>query len=458
MNRSAWKLVGVALSSMWLAGFTAGGCFGDEIEPIDEEPSDECALLDEAACNQTPACVAIYEGPVSQRPLDDCACAPCHPDFDCPPCDCGGSPVVDFARCEQRPTEPVCPAIGCGMYCEYGNVIGADGCALCECNPGPQGCASITDEWRCIEAGCVPEYGGQGDYECPPCTPDGDCPGCAAPMPSGFVGCSEPTRADCWSDVDCPAGMFCAYVGAEAPSDCACACDEAGNCDCDCGGGTGGGAGGGGGMAPPAGVCLPYEPACFSDADCGDRGHCFDGLCYYDEPGCFSDADCAAGERCEYGAADPMPCECFCDPNTPDCRCGCTAPAPMGVCVWAESECYGDADCWGGYCEQGDAGGAAPDCADPDCGGLRAPGGYCVYPRCDDGSFAVCDMIPPECPAGQVTAVRDGCFACVDARSCEPVDPVCVQVVTYAADPQSGTCYAFATPCDVPAGWGACDR
>lgn len=499
MNRSAWKLAGVALSTMWLFGFTAGSCFGEPIEPIDE-PSNACDALDEASCGATDACVAIYE--YAAGDARDCYCAPCRPEGDCPTCDCGTGPVAIFVGCEPRPTEPVCPAIGCELYCEYGNLIGDDGCALCACNPGPGGCGAITDEWACIDAGCVPEYGGGTDL-CAPCAPDADCFDCM-PEPSGFTRCTDPYyQGECWSDIDCPQGMFCAYTGGagEAPPDCACACDAAGNCDpCDCGSGSGGA-----GMPAPTGMCIPYEPACRMDSDCGGNGHCWDGLCYYDQ-GCVSDFDCAAGERCEYGANDPMPCDCFCDPSTPDCQCGCAQPAPMGVCVPGgepqcfsdadcggrgycldglcqyQPECYGDADCWGGYCEFG----GATDCAGADCGGgMIAPGGYCVYPSCDDGSPAICDMIPPECPAGQVTAVRDGCFECVDARSCQPADVcfgawtdeagmcrgpadgalppeccgvVCAQVVTYAADPSSGTCYAFATPCDVPADWAPCGR
>lgn len=33
---------------------------------------------------------------------------------------------------------------------------------------------------------------------------------------------------------------------------------------------------------------------------------------------------------------------------------------------------------------------------------------------------------------------------------------VCVQVITYARNPNSGVCQAFSTPCDVPTGWVSC--
>lgn len=63
---------------------------------------------------------------------------------------------------------------------------------------------------------------------------------------------------------------------------------------------------------------------------------------------------------------------------------------------------------------------------DPDCG------------SCDDGStlHPLCD-IRPACDDGEVSAVKDGCWACVDAQTCQPtpepndcddgstVDPLC---------------------------------
>lgn len=33
----------------------------------------------------------------------------------------------------------------------------------------------------------------------------------------------------------------------------------------------------------------------------------------------------------------------------------------------------------------------------------------------------------------------------------------CIQVITFAEDPETGECVAFPTPCDVPEGWEECD-
>ncbi len=37
-----------------------------------------------------------------------------------------------------------------------------------------------------------------------------------------------------------------------------------------------------------------------------------------------------------------------------------------------------------------------------------------------------------------------------------PEKNVCVQVITYARNPNNGTCQSFSTPCDVPDGWQSC--
>lgn len=40
--------------------------------------------------------------------------------------------------------------------------------------------------------------------------------------------------------------------------------------------------------------------------------------------------------------------------------------------------------------------------------------------RCDDGSVAVCEMVPPDCPYGTIMAFQGGCYACVDPDTCLP--------------------------------------
>lgn len=56
--------------------------------------------------------------------------------------------------------------------------------------------------------------------------------------------------------------------------------------------------------------------------------------------------------------------------------------------------------------------------------------------------------------------------AAPEARPSLTVDPLasaeekggghCIQVITYARDPETGACIAFPTPCDVPKGWEKC--
>ena len=74
-----------------------------------------------------------------------------------------------------------------------------------------------------------------------------------------------------------------------------------------------------------------------------------------------------------------------------DCGCG---------CVEVRS-CTSDGDCSNGYCEQ------TPD------------GGFCAYPNCDQPTDVMCNAIAPDCGPGLVAAAIDGCWQCVDARTCE---------------------------------------
>ena len=94
-------------------------------------------------------------------------------------------------------------------------------------------------------------------------------------------------------------------------------------------------------------------------------------------------------------------CDDFCVNPDPDC---------------ADADaCQSDADCPNGYCEHF-ATCAAIGCPPP-------PPSQCQFPNCDDGSVALCTVVPPECGDGEVLAVRGGCFSCVDARTCEAPGP-----------------------------------
>ena len=73
-----------------------------------------------------------------------------------------------------------------------------------------------------------------------------------------------------------------------------------------------------------------------------------------------------------------------------------------------------DSDCLNGYCDQSGTGtGAGGGAAD-----RIAPPGICVYPNCNDNSEAICAMAQPICDPGFVAAIQNGCWACLDARTC----------------------------------------
>jgi hypothetical protein len=198
---------------------------------------DPCAGLDEMTCVATEGCTPIYGGYVCEVPCIE------NPDgsVDCPPC---GDPTISYQGCTSEPivtdpcaglgeqeclalpeceavygdaggrdgvappsdpTDPnspiapppsgflycqerkVCPAVACDIYCEWGNVIGPDGCEICECNP-PPACADLPEDVCLVTAGCEPEY-------IEPCTqvcnPDGECWNCTAD------GVCHPLGEDC---------------------------------------------------------------------------------------------------------------------------------------------------------------------------------------------------------------------------------------------------------------------
>lgn len=114
---------------------------------------------------------------------------------------------------------------------------------------------------------------------------------------------------------------------------------------------------------------------------------------------------------------------------------------------------------------------------------LEGPGGYCSTHREECArfkqSFPLPGVIPPQtticpalptvnsCPIGQEKFVAFSSPECGVYHSCRPAlfspeekPAYCIQVITLAHDPASGTCKQFSTPCDLPAGWipGCPDR
>ena len=110
-------------------------------------------------------------------------------------------------------------------------------------------------------------------------------------------------------------------------------------------------------VCAPGGVCcnpclpgsgtiagMACAPFCDSDADCGKRGACDDGVCSFDnEPGCDTPDGCtlpngAYGRRCDSGPCVPL----------------CRPPLALMGGTHCVKRCETNADCPGHYCEIGD--------------------------------------------------------------------------------------------------------
>lgn len=120
----------------------------------------------------------------------------------------------------------------------------------------------------------------------------------------------------------------------------------------------------------------------------------------------------------------------------------CGGPASDGAC-WCDEACVEIGDCCSDYapvCEaeqpQGCNDGSSlsqfcdikPGCEEGQVAAIQNGCFVCVDEltcqppvSCDDGSTLsqFCD-IKPGCDEGQVAAIQDGCFVCVDAQTCEP--------------------------------------
>lgn len=176
----------------------------------------------------------------------------------------------------------------------------------------------------------------------------------------------------------------------------------------------------------------------------GARGGCeppYTGILPADPCGGLTERACLRDDACEPIYA-PLDCDC------PEVRlCDCAAEPVYDGCRVRQVECL-DVLC-DVYCEHGferDANGCET-CAcrpprrgcesDADC----APGEACVIEA---------DCACPAC-------FGDGCppCDCGGQGTCRAMD-ACPEVITHAADPRTGECVAFATPCEVPRGWEPC--
>lgn len=364
----------------------------------------------------------------------------------------------------------ICPSLSC----ENGNVLDADGCAICECNT-----VSTCDQ------GAVDQV-----------------PECANPIFDETT-CSWTCGGDvCFSDFDCGPGFFCAFTGADGNGDRAdpiaggqclpinqgCNSDE--ECGpgfiCDFSGANGGGAEpprdgeerpGDAPAPPPQGQCVFVDQGCFSDADCG-RGFVCEfadaagglvaqaGVCVQQTEGCSVDEDCGEGRHCEIldnaGAIaifvgpgicvdnEPVACRddsqcapgercvetCGFDPTCPDCdRC-----LLVTVCEPAFVSCTSDAECREGeVCSIDGTSGGANDRAIP-CFDENNDG------QCDDIS-ATGTCIP--------VIVDNSCETdadCAEGQFCNGGVDICA-CTTECRDDGMGGCL----PCECPVGLGFCE-
>ena len=410
------SLLATSFALVFAAGFGPGSCGGEgPTDPLRPPPPPP---LPPFACENLgePACVAD---------------ARCTPSYTPEVCECSGSagrpaPCPEGSSCDTAlpypdPIDPTCactPAAFAGCV-DRGPCDGLDEQA-CQARPG---CTAVYD------GGGACTCGGGSDFRAP-CDDDGnDCGGVPAPPPepcdclpveSTFAYCAEADPCTGLSEQACIADPRCSpeygFIGCDdggsglrAPcheSDPNCGAPEP--CDPAPGAYVGCGFGGGGSCPPVCDIYCPYgnviDPNGCETCRCnpGPVDHCY-GL---DEATCLAAAECEARYESEV---------CCDGPGCPPCD---PAQGVFAGCYPGQphpGECWDDRDCPNGYCEH------FATCAGLGC--PPPPPSQCIYPSCDDGSAPTCFVAPPECGPGQVLAVRNGCFDCVDARTCGEVPP-----------------------------------
>lgn len=270
-----------------------------------------------------------------------------------------------------------------------------DGCNTCRCSPG-------SDSAECTLIGCV-------DAGPPTDAPAADA-GQAVDVPMGRV---------CRSRTDCSAGEDCAFPTS--------ACVDVGYCTlptpcfrpetwCGCDG-------------TDVVGCYPTRPVrgvgscadggvrtCRSQSECRD-----DQECRFPIAGCGMTGECGPITDC---AAIVPYCGCDGDGNTfADCPGAPTRPwisrGPCAVDAGVSADAGSGEDAGAG-CAGAHIGRGGGYCAAPDDGPL--PMDCCRGWDCDQ-SHALCDRVPPSCPAGQVPIITLGCYgACVPMDHCAPPD------------------------------------
>jgi hypothetical protein len=274
---------------------------------------------------------AVQPGNDGGVPINPCAATLCPAGTRCEvqAVSCLAKPCLETAVCvKDVPPPPVCPPV-CKIACENGNVLDANGCPTCACNPPPADpcitvkCSAGTHceatTVMCIKAPCPPVVGCVAN---PPSVACGGfaglaCPGAGKCVDDPSDGC-DPTKggADCGGLCSClPIPCPGATMFDGSPKVCACVpTGNGGTGGAGGGGGTGsGGTGGGGGTGTlkEGESCGGFRPA--------NSPTCAVGLLCQEQAGSLCGAADAPGicvripATCAKQAAAPV---CGCDGKT----------------------------------------------------------------------------------------------------------------------------------------------
>jgi hypothetical protein len=259
-----------------------GKCVDDPTDSCDPTTGADCPGI--CSCVQNVACVS---GDQFDSSPSVCACVP------------------------GKPTS--CGAV-CDIYCQYGNVVDANGCPTCACNPPPTDpCATVmcATGTHCDSGKCLSDGVSCGGFVNTP------CPGLGSCVDDPYDTCSGgdcPGICSCVQNVACASGSQ--FDG--SPSVCA---------------------------------CVPYMDPC-ANVKCASGTHCDSGKCLSDGVLCggLAGIPCAGLGTCvdnPYDGCDPAmggadcPGICSCvqnvactannvfDSSPSVCAC---VPAPTGVC------------------------------------------------------------------------------------------------------------------------------
>jgi hypothetical protein len=297
----------------------------------------------------------------------------------------------------------------CDIYCQYGNVVDANGCPTCQCNPTPPDpCSTVkcAGGTHCDSGKCLPDGVSCGGLAGKPCPGSGQCaddPYDSCDPAAGGADC--PGICSCIQTVACPANtMF-----NSDPSVCACVTPPPDPCSTvKCSGGT----------HCDSGKCIPDGVACggLAGTPCPGGGKCGDDPYDSCDPAAGG-LDCPGICSCVQSVACPAntmfnsdPSVCSCVPAAPDpcatANCSAGTHCDYGKCVPDGVACGGFA---GTPCPGGGKCGDDPyDSCDPAAGGADCPG--------------VCSCVQSvACPANTMFDSDPAVCACVSAANpCPP--------------------------------------